>query len=165
MTISNTQDVIDSRDVIARIEELQDQQGRCDECAESTADLAWYIDEEGDTVILCPSCEHDAERSGWHGIPTEPESSLDEDDAAELVALLALADEAEDVAADWTYGAALIHEDYFEDYARQLAEDIGAIDPDAGWPLAHIDWEAAAEALKIDYSEVDFDGATYWVRS
>ena len=48
-----------------------------------------------------------------------------------------------------------IHVDYFEEYARELAEDIGAVQADADWPLRHIDWAAAAEELKADYSEFD----------
>jgi hypothetical protein len=58
----------------------------------------------------------------------------------------------------------LIRSDSFVEYAEELAEDIGAIDRDAGWPLQYIDWEAAADALRQDYTEVDFDGDTYYVR-
>lgn len=64
----------------------------------------------------------------------------------------------------WTYGVTLIRDSYFEDYAQQMAEDIGAINRDATWPLNHIDWEAAAEALKGDYTSAEFDGVTYWAR-
>lgn len=66
---------------------------------------------------------------------------------------------------DWEYGATLIRDYDFEDYARELADDIGAIDSEAGWPLSYIDWPAAARALQIDYIDVDFDGVTYWVRA
>jgi len=48
----------------------------------------------------------------------------------------------------------MIPEDEFEDYAQQLAEDIGAIGKDNQWPLNCIDWEDASEELKNDYSEV-----------
>lgn len=65
---------------------------------------------------------------------------------------------------DWTFGATLIHESYFKTYAQELAEDIGAIDRDAAWPLSYIDWDAAADALKMDYTAVTFDGETYYVR-
>ncbi len=59
-------------------------------------------------------------------------------------------------------GLTLVHERYFEDYARQLAEDTGAIDDDAHWPATHIDWPAAADELKMDYTELDVevDGVT-----
>lgn len=53
----------------------------------------------------------------------------------------------------------------FQDYAEQLAQDLGRISGDEGWPLNHIDWEAAAEALKEDYMEFEFDGETYLIRS
>lgn len=54
----------------------------------------------------------------------------------------------------------------FEEYAEQLAEDIGAIDPHmSGWPLQHIDWKAAAEHLAMDYEEVHFSGHDYYIRS
>jgi hypothetical protein len=59
----------------------------------------------------------------------------------------------------------MIAEQDFEAYAQELAEDIGAIDRNANWPLNHIDWEAAANELKQDYMSVEFDGETYLVRS
>jgi antirestriction protein len=65
---------------------------------------------------------------------------------------------------DWEHGATLIPEDGFEDYARELAEDIGAVDPNAAWPATYIDWEAAATALQQDYTSVEFMGVTYYVR-
>jgi chromosome segregation ATPase len=59
----------------------------------------------------------------------------------------------------------LIRESYFTEYAQQLAEDLGAISANAPWPACHIDWDAAAEELKMDYSTVDFDGVTYYYRA
>jgi hypothetical protein len=32
------------------------------------------------------------------------------------------------------------------------------------WPASHIDWSAAASALRMDYSQVEYDGVTYWYR-
>ena len=61
-------------------------------------------------------------------------------------------------------GLFFIDEDYFEDYARELAYDIGAISNDVEWPNTFIDWEAAADALRQDYTEVEFDGNNYLVR-
>ena len=65
---------------------------------------------------------------------------------------------------DWEYGAALIRDDEFTAYAQELAEDIGAVGGEHGWPLTYIDWERAADALKMDYSCVEFLGHDYWVR-
>lgn len=66
---------------------------------------------------------------------------------------------------DWEYGAELIREDAFTAYAQELASDIGAIDDSHGWPLSYIDWDRAADALKMDYDEVEFLGHTYYARS
>lgn len=59
--------------------------------------------------------------------------------------------------------AGLISDFYFETYAQDLAESIGAIDTNVGWPLYHIDWDAAARTLKMDYLAVDYGGTTYWM--
>lgn len=88
-------------------------------------------------------------------------AALDADEVELLVAIRELSEEGIE---DWQYGAGFIREDYFEEYAQELAEDIGAISPDAAWPLSYIDWKAAAEALQQDYSEVSFLGRTYYVR-
>ena len=61
-------------------------------------------------------------------------------------------------------GVILIRDSYFKDYAQELAEDIGAISRDLQWPLLYIDWEAAANDLKHDYSSVTFGGVEYWGR-
>ncbi len=82
------------------------------------------------------------------------------DEMEELDAIEAL----EDCCEDWLHGAAFIREDYFEEYARELAEDVGAIDLDASWPLTYIDWAAATDALSRDYTSVEFMGNSYYVR-
>ena|SRR5688572_20432045 len=132
--ISNSDDVIDSRDVIARIEELEGERD---------------------------SWEPDAEIAHVEGVTWE---DANPDDAAELKALEALAEEADGYASDWKYGATLIRDSYFEDYARELASDLGMMKDDLSWPHNCIDWERAAEELKQDYTSVEFDGVTYWVR-
>jgi hypothetical protein len=122
--ISNTDDVIYSRDVIARIEEL------CDERASLVLALADWDEENGE----------------------------------ELKALEALQEEAEGSCPDWRYGVALVRDSYFEDYARDFADDIGAVNKNASWPNDCIDWDRAARLLQMDYTSVEFDGVTYWVR-
>lgn len=94
---------------------------------------------------------------------------LDEDEqdyASELEGLLAeLAGNGGDEKwlGDW-YPVTLIRDSYFVEYAQQLAEDIGAIDPDASWPNGYIDWERAARDLQMDYTSVEYQGTTYWYR-
>lgn len=78
--------------------------------------------------------------------------------------LLLLAEQAEDYCVDYHHGETLIHEDYFVEYAKELANDIGAVNADAGWPARHIDWEAAADSLKEDYEEFTVEGTTYYGR-
>jgi hypothetical protein len=111
--ISNSQDVLDSRDIIERIKEL--------------------------------------------------EGTENEDEQTELRALEALAEEGQGYG-EWEDGVTLIRDSYFEEYAQELAEDIGAIGRDNQWPLYCIDWEWAARELQVDYTSVDFDGVTYWMR-
>jgi hypothetical protein len=140
-TISNTDDVIDSRDVIARIDEL-------------TAEIEGAYDEaRGDVEEYPPIVE-------WMERADNPL----QDEIAELEKLKALATEAEGYAADWHHGETLIRDSYFEEYAQELAEDCGMIERDVKWPYTCIDWEQAARELQMDYTSVDFDGVTYWVR-
>lgn len=40
-----------------------------------------------------------------------------------------------------------------EDFARDLAEQLGAVDKDAKWPMNCIDWEYAAKELMYEYTE------------
>ncbi len=82
------------------------------------------------------------------------------DEMEELDAIEAL----EDCCEDWLYGATFIREDYFEEYAQQLAEDTGSYSPRCDWPLTYIDWTSAAEALSQDYQSVEFMGSSYYVR-
>ena len=64
---------------------------------------------------------------------------------------------------DW-YPLTLIRDSYFKDYAQELADDIGAIDANAKWPLSCIDWDQAVLELQMDYFSVEFDGVTFWSR-
>lgn len=82
----------------------------------------------------------------------------------ELDALLELESEIGSLEDCARNGVLFIDEDYFVDYARELAYDIGVIENEHEWPACHIDWDAAAEALKMDYTEVEFDGNNYLVR-
>jgi hypothetical protein len=141
MTVDNTQDVIDSRDVIERIEELEI---------------------EGALRASVPG-------ESWGEVADRDAADyLDDDDAKELRSLRKLAEAAEN-AADWQYGETLIRDSYFTEYTRELIADCYTMpkdfDADA-WPWRHmkIDYEAAAGELQSDYFDVEFDGITYWIR-
>lgn len=157
-TIDKYQDVIDSRDIIERIEELQAER----------EDLSNAIDEASKAVDELPEDAIREDRDAAARALDEANSALAtwdaSDEADELRVLLALQDEAEG-SADWRHGEALIRDSYFKDYAQELAEDTGAIDRNASWPNTCIDWDQAARELQMDYTSVEFDGVTYWIRS
>lgn len=171
-SISNTADVIDSRDVIARIDYLTDLRDSAKDAAEElkqqikeledTADRTEEQDEElSDLRDQLTACTETTEK----GQEFYTSDEYTEEEHRELTALEELADEASGYAADWQYGEALIRDDYFEDYASEMASDLyGKEISDAKWPFDCIDWEQAARELQQDYTSVDFDGVTYWIR-
>jgi hypothetical protein len=63
------------------------------------------------------------------------------------------------------YGGPFVDESDFEDYAQELAEDLGAIPRNVAWPCSCIDWTHAAKELRADYSEVEWQGVTYLYRA
>lgn len=138
---SNTDDVIDSRDIIARIEELEEERASF-RCTEENED----------------ETEHDAKQRAIDWAEENP------DDAEELRILAELAEEASG-SPDWRHGETLIRASYFKEYAQDLAEDCGMIPDRLAWPLTCIDWEQAARELAMDYFTVDFDGVKYLIRS
>lgn len=124
--IRSGQKIIDSRDVIARLKDLE----------------RWKPE-------------------GW-----QPEAeSIDWDEGDEYEKLKPFAEEGADSIYDWHDGATLILESHFEDYARELAVDIGAARDLDSWPCNCIDWERAANLLKMDYTTLEFDGETYYTRN
>ena len=130
-------DIIDSRDIQERIDELQ---------SEFDSLVDEYEDVDG---------EEDAGEDLLNWL---------EENGDEFVTLLEVKEEVEQYTSEWDDGAFMIADNHFEDYAQELAEDTGAIDRNAKWPLTHIDWDAAAEELKCDYSEVTIAGKSYWIR-
>ena len=140
--VRNTDDVIDSRDVIGRIEELEEER-------QDLVDTLFSYEEDGDDKAAFEAKDTLAE---W-----------DADNADELKALKDLANEAGS-SPDWEYGESLIRDSYFTEYAQQLLEDCGELPPDLP-SYIEIDWEATARNLRVDYFSVDFDGVTYWIRA
>lgn len=152
--ISNMDDVIDSRDVIARIEELQDErQCLVDTITEEEQNRSELQD--GDT-----RANHEAAEEALDDARTSLKS-WDADYAHELAALKTLAEEAEGYAADWHHGETLIRDSYFETAMDELLEDIGDLPKNLpGYLTITVDYDA----LQMDYTSVDFDGVTYWIR-
>lgn len=134
----NTDDIIDSRDVIARIEELESERDD------------YEHDEDGN-------------RTGLDWSQDYPEG------AEELRELTELAEECEGCS-DWQYGETLIAEDHFTSYIEELIDDCYELPKEmksGEWPWRHmsIDYDAAANEAKADYTEVSFAGRTYLIRS
>jgi hypothetical protein len=63
---------------------------------------------------------------------------------------------------DW-YPITLIADSYFVDYCEELVSDIGDM-PREIPSYIEIDWEATANNIKVDYSEIEIDGDTYYFR-
>lgn len=102
--------------------------------------------------------DHENEPDGGH---------WSDEDAQELQTLTDIMDDLkgyggdEQWRGDW-YPLTLIRESHFQDYAQELAEDIGAVNKNATWPNNCIDWEQAARELRMDYSYTEIDGVTYF---
>lgn len=168
--VDNTNDIIDSRDILERIEDLEGELSGvdCDTCG-GFGRIMVAVDEEDGTEQNCEYC-------GGHGTvdlstPGTLQSTADEygmlAEVDELATLRKLVEEIDQSAGDNARdGVALIRDAYFEEYAQEEASDIyGKELRESTWPFCHIDWTAAVEALQQDYSTVDYDGETYWVRS
>jgi hypothetical protein len=170
--VSNYQDVIDSRDVIARIEELQgfrddakttaeEKQARIDELEANQTDRT---EAEQDEIDDCRDYLTENTHTDAKGATVFLGVDYGEDEHDELLALESLQEEAEGCS-DWQHGKALIRESYFERYAQELADDLGYLNKDNSWPYTCIDWEQAARELSQDYTTVTFDGVDYMIRS
>src|SRR5262245_30755775 len=100
--IDGSEDILDSRDVMARREELRE---------------------------LRPE-----------GLPDKPsdadypeDGSWSEDEERELQELAGAEDQGSGYG-DWEHGETLIRDSYFEEYAQDLAEDLGMIKREVSWP-------------------------------
>ena len=65
-------------------------------------------------------------------------------------------------------GVAFIRENYWVQYCEDMAYEFGYLDgnPNDYNPLHHhIDWQGWADAVEMDYSQIDFDGDTYYWRA
>lgn len=126
--ITLTEDVLDSRDIIARIEDLEDTIGTA-----KTECLEQYGDDENYEEALAAHMEQF------------------EEEIAELAKLKELESEFSSYA-DWKGGETLINEDHFVDYVKQLLEDCGEIPANLPHYIV-IDWEDTADNIRADYNE------------
>lgn len=146
--VNNLQNIIDSRDIIARIEELEGEKQTLLDNIENFTDDGDLTEDEKESLEIAKS---------------ELEEFNSSEDAEKLKILKALANQCESCS-DWEYGETLIRESYFEDYCQELCEDIGDIPKDLPHYIV-IDWEATARNIKQDYLTVNFDGVDYLIRA
>lgn len=131
--------IIDSRDVEREIRDLQT----------SLCDTPFGSDD--DSVHL---------KELYEKTPVEWHDHFDTDDVEKLINLLSFKEQGD--CSDWNYGVTFILDEYFETYAKEFMNDVGGI-PENLEP--YIDWEKLASDLRCDYSCIEVDGNTYWVRS
>lgn len=128
-SFSNTDDIIDLRDVMARVEELE------------AAQTDYEHDEDGNRTA-----------AEWASEFTDEAQELAT--LSSLLYDLAGYGGDEQWRGDW-YPINLIHETHFVDYCEELVKDIDALPRDIP-PYLVIDWEATADNLLVDYSTVEF---------
>lgn len=135
-SISNTDDMIDVRDVIERVEQLQAirNPGPVPEGVLEPEDYDTDQDSLFAELSTLETLLADLKGNGgdhrWQG--------------------------------DW-YPVTLIRDSYFTDYTMEMLEDCGYLPKDLpGWIA--IDWDRTADAVRMDYTSVELDGITYWTR-
>jgi len=136
--ISNREDVMDSRDIIERIEELRDtiESDSGKDCGDFGGDHGWL-----EYALTC--------------------DDVDREEVEELKSLKCVAEQAADYAPDWDYGSTLIRESYFEEYMDDMIADCYEMPKDMpAFMTITLDYVA----LRMDYTAVDFDGVIYLIR-
>lgn len=139
-----TDDFFDSRDIVAKIDELTD------EFIAATEDGV-----EPDEWIDPRDCQMSAD--DW-------KLGLSDDDAELLAALIEFREEEDGNYGDsFEDGITFYHENYFVGAMKEMCADIGDIP--RGLPdYIVIDWEETADNLRADYRESTFKGGKYWAR-
>jgi hypothetical protein len=181
-TISNSDDVIDSRDVIARLEELQEERDaltlainewkdeRLDQDTDTIADLTeqslviGHIMAPKDKGPMAPLVDWWLENCEDYRDLHDELNEWDGDNGDELKTLTKLAEEGADATSEWKHGETLINESYWVEYCQETCEDCGDIPKNIPHYIV-IDWEETARNLAQDYTMVDFDGVIYYIRS
>jgi len=136
--ISSTDNIIDSRDVAKRLEDLE-------------ADRDMYLSDIEEAKNLE---EENTYINALEWFDTEYIDEINElrelmNDIMEL--------------RGWEDGLTLVHEDYFTKFVIQELKDVGDLPRDLPWYI-EIDEEATVNNLKDEYIPIEFDNTTYYVR-
>lgn len=162
--ITSSDDLIDVRDVIERFEELEEErQALADALEEAQESLDEHIEAgEGDEITLTQAVLEEARDDARSDLASWDSS----DESTEKALLAALLEDLKGNGGDhqWQvdwYPVSLIHDSYFETAMDEMLEDIG--DMPKNIP-SYLTITVNYDALQMDYSSVEFDGATYWYR-
>ena len=170
-----TQDILDARDLQERFDELTEDHEHLESCVEELQDAVDEVQSRVDDLdrdLYTTVDAYEEAKEQHEATLKEAEEDLEsaKRDLAEWekenLDELNKLDEAISDIGSYTcrYGETLVAESYFTEYAKELADDIGAI-PNTNWPLNCIDWDQAARELRYDYSEVTIDGQTFLYRT
>lgn len=145
-------DLLDSRDLAARLEALREERDRLRDALTDAEDEYSEATRTGDAPeaarVACDVANDDYDEFG----------------AAYEHEILDLEEMEQSGIPDWHDGETLIHERHFTDYCRDLVDDIGDLPRDLPHYIV-IDWEATADNLRADYTEFTYAGHTYLVRA
>jgi predicted nuclease with TOPRIM domain len=165
-------DIIDSRDIIAKYEELQDEyDGLVGYLEEAQEDLKEFI-EIADEELTEKNKDFEEKCASFREAIQDAQEALDQFNQSfekdELDTLQEVISQGEN-SPDWNHGEGLIHDSYFTDYTKDLIKDCWELPKEIEegcWPWNHMemDWEGAAEEAKSDYFDIEVDGNTYWIR-
>ena len=97
---------------------------------------------------------------------TDINEVLSDEDHSELQLLRAL-QEAFQNYGDWDHGDSVIPEACFVEYISDIIDECYEIKKSSDWPYRHmtLDYEAAADEAKQDYTTCDHEGETYYFRA
>jgi hypothetical protein len=167
---------LDTRDLYKRKCELEDLRDTLTDAREALEDAkqAFHESEKEEPEVTSEGVEAwdkwSEKNDTLEDAASEAESNVEaalidfgEDEESELAELETLENEI----SEFRHGETMIPEDAFEDYARELAEDLGYMDSKtaSSWPFTCINWSEAADELRQDYSEAEYQGQTYLARS
>lgn len=138
------QDIIDTRDLIEKRDELKQS------ILESFLENFEHYEDR--TECFEDILFEEEEIQSWKEIWEDELEQIDEINKIE-----------DELGREFDYGVTLVHEDYWEEYVEDLLKDCGYISTDIpSW--IEIDWEATANNVKVDYTEVEYQGQTYYGR-
>ena len=146
-----TENIIDTRDLQDRIDELNDD---IDTLDNEISELSEEIDD------LDENDPDDKNEIDLKLDDIEDKREQIEELQEELSMLL----DVESEVPEFRHGETLIHENYWVEYVQDLCEDCGYISRDFPHWIA-IDWDATADNVAADYSTIELDGNTYYFRN